>query len=67
MAGVRPQANPPPSVVPRFAWLTDDGERTYRLEKFIEVLKTMMTRRGKTPSAPYPAAVEDLYRRWTET
>ncbi|MCP3903272.1 MAG: hypothetical protein GY715_06500 [Planctomycetes bacterium] len=53
---------PPPTCVRRFAWLTDDGERAYRLSKFVETMRAMMERREKTLSSEYLAAVEALYR-----
>lgn len=37
---------PAPSPTPRFAWLTDNGARAYRIEKFLEVARTIMARRG---------------------
>ncbi|MCA9290383.1 MAG: hypothetical protein KDA25_04590 [Phycisphaerales bacterium] len=40
----------PPTTVGRFAWLTDDGARVYRLEKFMEVMQAVMSRRGMKPS-----------------
>ncbi|MHC5115348.1 MAG: putative sugar nucleotidyl transferase [Planctomycetota bacterium] len=54
---------PPPTCVRRFAWITDDGERPYRLNKFVETMRTMMDRRDKLPSDEYIAAVEALYQR----
>ncbi len=38
---------PMPSPTKRFAWITDDGERSYNIDKFIEVAKTVMKRREK--------------------
>jgi len=35
-----------PTFVPRFSWLTDEGSRAYRFEKFIEVARTVWQRRG---------------------
>jgi len=52
---------PPPTTVPRFAWLTDEGERIFRLEKFLEVARTVMARRGREPSAAYEARVIALH------
>lgn len=56
-------------TVPRFAWMTDEavGEvkpRAYRIEKFIDTMRTVMDRRDITPGSAYIAAVEDLYQRW---
>lgn len=44
---------PPPVTTPRFAWITDAGERTYRFDKFIEVARSAMSRRSVTPSDAY--------------
>jgi UDP-N-acetylglucosamine diphosphorylase/glucosamine-1-phosphate N-acetyltransferase len=54
-------STPPPPIVRRFAWLTDEGERIYQLDKFTEVMQTVMSRRGKSPSEPYLALVRELY------
>ena len=51
----------PPTTVKPFAWLTDTGERTYRFNKFVEVMKAMMQRRGITPSDAYMAVLKNLY------
>jgi UDP-N-acetylglucosamine diphosphorylase / glucose-1-phosphate thymidylyltransferase / UDP-N-acetylgalactosamine diphosphorylase / glucosamine-1-phosphate N-acetyltransferase / galactosamine-1-phosphate N-acetyltransferase len=34
-----------PSPTKRFAWITDAGERTYQIDKFLTVAKTVMARR----------------------
>jgi UDP-N-acetylglucosamine diphosphorylase/glucosamine-1-phosphate N-acetyltransferase len=56
---------PPPTCVPRFAWLTDDAPagKTYRIEKLIEVARTMMARRHVQPSEAYVEAMRELYDR----
>lgn len=36
---------PPPTCVAPFTWLTDDGSRPYRIDKFIDVARTVMERR----------------------
>lgn len=36
---------PAPGCVAPFTWLTDDGSRPYRIDKFIEVARTVMARR----------------------
>ena len=59
------RSTPPPSTVPRFAWMTDDGDRVFRIEKFLEVARTVMGRRGRTPSDAYEALVIELHRRRT--
>ena len=43
-----------------FAWVTDAGERTYRLEKFLDVARTVMSRRGVQMSAAYSDALRRL-------
>lgn len=52
---------PPPTTVKRFAWLTDEGERAYRVDKFIEVVKTVMARRRKKPSEAYLEMIRELH------
>ena len=52
---------PPPATVARFAWITDEGERVYRRDKFLEVMTKVMSRRDRTPFDAYVAAVTRLY------
>ena len=40
-------SSPPPSTVKRFGWLTDDGTRLYKIEKFIETTRVVMSRRDE--------------------
>jgi UDP-N-acetylglucosamine diphosphorylase / glucose-1-phosphate thymidylyltransferase / UDP-N-acetylgalactosamine diphosphorylase / glucosamine-1-phosphate N-acetyltransferase / galactosamine-1-phosphate N-acetyltransferase len=54
---------PPPASTRRFAWITDEGERAYRFDKFMEVAKAMMARRRREPSAAYTAALRELHER----
>ncbi|MBC03251.1 MAG: hypothetical protein CMJ34_08090 [Phycisphaerae bacterium] len=35
----------PPTSLGRFAWLTDEGERTHRLDKFLDTARSVMGRR----------------------
>ncbi len=58
---------PPPTTVKRFAWLTDgpQGDRSFRLDKFLDIATTVMERRKVTPSAAYMKAVGDLHARST--
>ena len=49
---------PPPAATAAFAWLTDDGARSYRFEKFIEVARAVMGRRN----IGLDAAVEERLR-----
>lgn len=37
---------PPPACVAPFAWFTDEGSRRYRIDKFIDVARTVMARRN---------------------
>ncbi len=39
--------------IPPFAWRTDNGHRTFRLNKFLDVARTVMARRNVQPSVPY--------------
>jgi UDP-N-acetylglucosamine diphosphorylase/glucosamine-1-phosphate N-acetyltransferase len=52
---------PAPTAVKRFAWLTDEGERSFRLDKFLDIAKTVMARRNVTPSEAYLKMVSDLH------
>jgi UDP-N-acetylglucosamine diphosphorylase/glucosamine-1-phosphate N-acetyltransferase len=47
--------------VGRFAWVTDEGERTYRLGKFLDVARTVMARRDVEPSDAYLARLTTLH------
>ncbi len=53
----------PPTTTKRFAWMTDEGERSFRLDKFLDIAKTVMGRRKITPSAAYIKALSDLHAR----
>lgn len=44
-----------------FAWVTDDGERTYRPDKFLDVARAMMSRRKVTPTEAYIARLSALH------
>jgi len=50
-------STPPPTTVAPFAWITDEGTRTYRLDKFLESMTRVMSRRHATPS---PALIETI-------
>lgn len=52
---------PPPTTVRRFAWLTDEGERSFHLDKFLDIAKTVMDRRHVAPSAAYVRAINELH------
>lgn len=45
---------------PRFCWCTDEGEREYRVEKFVEVMRAAMARRQIEPNEPYVQRVRSL-------
>ena len=51
----------PPDTVGRFAWLTDDGLRVFRLERFLETMHTVMQRRGLIADSAYIEAVVALH------
>lgn len=57
---------PPETTMKRFAWITDQGERSFRLDKFLEVMKTVMARRKETPGSAYVAAVKALYAKYVK-
>ncbi len=57
---------PPTNAVRRFAWLTDEGERSYKIEKFIAVMKTVMDRRDRSPSEQYVQTIIDLHERYVD-
>jgi UDP-N-acetylglucosamine diphosphorylase / glucose-1-phosphate thymidylyltransferase / UDP-N-acetylgalactosamine diphosphorylase / glucosamine-1-phosphate N-acetyltransferase / galactosamine-1-phosphate N-acetyltransferase len=47
-------------TVAPFSWCTDDGSKSFRVEKFIEVMHAAMARRKKVPSQAYLARVRAL-------
>ena len=51
---------PPPTPTPRFAWLTDSASRAYRMDKFIDVARTVMGRRNAVLSAAAEAVIRRL-------
>jgi UDP-N-acetylglucosamine diphosphorylase/glucosamine-1-phosphate N-acetyltransferase len=55
----------PSTTVNRFAWLTDEGERVFRLENFLDTMRAVMARRNETPGEAYLAAVKSLHERST--
>lgn len=52
---------PAPTTTKRFAWITDDGERTYRWDKFLDVARAMMGRRRLEPSDTYIALLREIF------
>tara|TARA_X000001036_G_scaffold68434_2_gene59413 strand:+ start:24419 stop:25426 length:1008 start_codon:yes stop_codon:yes gene_type:complete len=49
-----------PSPTKRFAWITDAGERTYHIEKFLAVAKTVMSRRDIELDSATEAVLRNL-------
>ncbi|MEZ6210741.1 MAG: putative sugar nucleotidyl transferase [Phycisphaerales bacterium] len=52
-------------AVKPFAWITDPpaGERAYRLNKFMDVMRAVMARRELKPSAAYEALIGEMHAR----
>lgn len=50
-------------TVPGFAWCTDGGQKSFRLEKFVEIGKAVMARRKVTAGEAYWARVAELHGR----
>jgi UDP-N-acetylglucosamine diphosphorylase/glucosamine-1-phosphate N-acetyltransferase len=57
------QSRPPSSLVARFAWVVDgtDGARSFRLDKFMDTARAMMSRRGQAPTPALEAVLRDLH------
>ena len=53
-------SKPAPSPTPRFAWVTDGEERTYQMNKFIDVAKTIMKRRNQELDCTTEAVLRNL-------
>ena len=51
----------PPTSLGRFAWLTDDGVRKYRLEKFLDTARVVMGRRERELQPGTEARLEFLH------
>jgi UDP-N-acetylglucosamine diphosphorylase/glucosamine-1-phosphate N-acetyltransferase len=60
-------SRPPASIVPRFAWITDDagGPKSFRIEKFLETARAMMSRRDARISPEHEKLLRDLHARAT--
>lgn len=54
------QTAPVAGCVPPFAWWTDAQRKTYRFDKFLDVARAVMSRRGITPSEAYVRRLEEL-------
>lgn len=48
-------------AVGSFAWVTDDGERRFRLDKFTDIARTVMARRATVPGAAYLERLSALH------
>ena len=51
----------PPSSLARFAWVTDEGVRRYRLDKFIDTARIVMARRERELDPALEARLRDLH------
>ncbi len=52
-----------PALVERFSWLTDEGCRLYRCDKFLEVARAAWSRRGVTPGEAMIDSLRALHAR----
>jgi UDP-N-acetylglucosamine diphosphorylase/glucosamine-1-phosphate N-acetyltransferase len=52
---------PVTGAVAPFRWITDTGNRPYRLEKFMETCRAMMRRRDQAPGGAYAARLRELH------
>ncbi len=48
-------------AVPSFAWWTPSGRRTWRFDKFVNSLQTVMARRGQVPSPEMLQRLRDAF------
>ena len=51
----------PPTFLERFAWLTDDGVRKYRLDKFLDTARVVMERREQELDPATEARLQSLH------
>lgn len=53
----------PATLVPRFAWLTDstDGPKAFRVDKFLETARAMMSRRHVEVTPAYESRIRELH------
>ncbi len=54
------QTAPVSGTLAPFTWATDEGRRVYRLDKFLDVMRTVMGRRDVEPSEAYLQRVQSL-------
>jgi UDP-N-acetylglucosamine diphosphorylase/glucosamine-1-phosphate N-acetyltransferase len=52
---------PPPTSTPRFSWLTDDGAKVHRLDRFLATAEVVMKRRNETMHPGERAEIEALH------
>jgi len=53
-------SSPVPTPTKRFAWVTDSDDRSYNIEKFIEVARSVMSRREKELDESTEAVLRNL-------
>lgn len=54
-------SSPITGCVPAFTWATDEGRRSYRFDKFMDVAKAAMARRGVEPTAAYDERLRGVH------
>ena len=54
-------SSPVTGAVAPFAWVTDDGERRFRADKFMDIARTVMARRGTAPGEAVAARLAALH------
>jgi len=59
--GMFAQTAPVIGTTPRFAWATDAGVKPFRLDKFMDVARAAMKRRGLSPTDAYGKRLHDLH------
>lgn len=60
LGGMFATTAPVSGCTPPFAWATDEGVKSYRADKFLEVMRAAMARRSITPPQAYVDAVRTL-------
>lgn len=58
--GMHATTEPVSGTTERFTWATDEGTRSYRADKFLEVMQAAMARRKVHPSPAYVSRVRAL-------
>ena len=54
-------STPPPTTLERFAWTTDDGVRSYRIEKFLSTARSVLSRRDREVDPAMEARLRGLH------